>query len=50
MAQMSDTPFNLDQLGNLLSGKAILGTIGVSMVENVSISGCLLYTSDAADD
>ena len=42
MAQMSDTPFNLDQLGNLLSGKAILGTIGVSMVENVSISGVQL--------
>ena len=42
MAQMSDTPFNLDQLGNLLSGKAILGTLGVSMVENVSISGVQL--------
>ena len=42
MAQMSDTPFNWDQLGNLLSGKAIIGTIGVSMVENVSVSGVQL--------
>jgi hypothetical protein len=42
VAQRSDLPFDLDQLGNLLSGKAILGTIGVSMVENVAISGVQL--------
>ena len=42
VAQRSDMPFDLDQLGNLLTGKAILGTIGVSMVENVAISGVQL--------
>ena len=42
VAQRSDLPFDLDQLGNLLTGKAILGTIGVSMVENVTISGVQL--------
>ena len=42
VAQMSDMPFDFDQLGNLLTGKAILGTIGVSMVENVAISGVQL--------
>ena len=42
VAQRSDLPFDLDQLGNLLTGKAILGTIGVSMVENVAISGVQL--------
>ncbi len=42
VAQMSDMPFDLNQLGNLLTGKAILGTIGVSMVENVAISGVQL--------
>lgn len=42
VAQMSDMPFDFNQLGNLLTGKAILGTIGVSMVENVAISGVQL--------
>lgn len=42
VAQRSDLPFDLGQLGNLLTGKAILGTIGVSMVENVAISGVQL--------
>jgi hypothetical protein len=42
VAQRSDMPFELDQLGNLLTGKAILGTIAVSMVENVAISGVQL--------
>jgi hypothetical protein len=42
VAQRSDLPFDLDQLGNLLTGKSILGTIGVSMVENVAISGVQL--------
>ena len=34
--------FDLDQIGNLLTGKAILGTIGISMVENVTIRGVQL--------
>ncbi len=42
VAQRSDMPFDLDQIGNLLTGKAILGTIGISMVENVAISGVQL--------
>jgi hypothetical protein len=42
VTQMSDMPFDFDQLGNLLTGKAILGTIGVSMVEGVAISGVQL--------
>ena len=42
VAQMSDMPFDLNQFGNLLTGKTILGTIGVSMVENVAISGVQL--------
>jgi hypothetical protein len=42
VAQMSDMPFDLNQLGNSFTGKAILGTIGVSMVENVAISGVQL--------
>jgi hypothetical protein len=46
VAQRSDMPFDLDQLGNLLTGKAILGTIGVSMVENVAISGVQLINED----
>ena len=42
VTQRSDMPFNLDQIGNLLTGKAILGTIGISMMENVEISGVQL--------
>ena len=41
-AQMSDMPFDFDQLSSLLTGKAIIGTIGVSMVEDVAISGVQL--------
>ena len=40
--EMSDMPFDLNQLSNLFTGKAILGTMGVSMVENVAISGVQL--------
>ena len=46
VAQMSDMPFDFEQLGNLLTGKAILGTIGVSMVENVAISGVQLINEE----
>ena len=42
VTQRSDMPFNLNQFGNLLTGKAILGTIGISMMENVEISGVQL--------
>ena len=48
VAQRSDLPFDLDQLGNLLTGKAILGTIGVSMVENVAISGVQLINESTS--
>ena len=41
-AQRADIPFDMDQLSNLLTGKAILGTIGFSTVENVAISGVQL--------
>ncbi|MDQ5868808.1 MAG: hypothetical protein M3530_03665, partial [Thermoproteota archaeon] len=46
-AQMSDMPFDLEQVGNLLMGKAVLGTIGVSMVENVAFSGVQLINESA---
>lgn len=45
--QMSDVPFDLEQLGNLLIGKAILGTVRVSMVENVAFSGVQLINDSA---
>ena len=41
---LSDLPFDLQELGNLFTGKSILGTIGVSMVDNVSISGVQLIS------
>ena len=39
MDQLSNMPFDLKGIENLFLGKSLLGAIGVSMVDNVSISG-----------
>lgn len=42
MNSLSNMPFDLNGIENLFLGKSLLGAIGVSMVENVSISGIQL--------
>jgi hypothetical protein len=42
MDPLSNMPFDLKGIENLFLGKSLLGAIGVSMVENVSISGIQL--------
>jgi hypothetical protein len=42
MDQLSNMPFDLKGIENLVLGKSLLGAIGISMVDNVSISGIQL--------
>lgn len=44
---LSNMPFDLSGLENLFAGKSIIGTLGISMVNNVSVSGIQLLNENA---